>query len=49
MQGKIKWFDDKRGYGYIEYKEDGRVIVHFYNKDNSSSFEVLLNPKEKTA
>jgi cold shock CspA family protein len=48
MQEKIKWFNDKRGYGYLEYKENGEVVVHFYNKDNSASFEVVLNLKEKT-
>ena len=29
MKGQVKWFDDKRGYGFIT-AEDGRdVYVHF--------------------
>ena len=29
MRGKVKWFDDKRGYGFIT-GDDGRdVYVHF--------------------
>jgi CspA family cold shock protein len=26
--GKVKWFDDAKGYGFIE-TEDGDVFVHF--------------------
>lgn len=30
MQGIVKWFDDKLGYGFIECKEvDKDVFVHF--------------------
>ena len=27
--GIVKWFSDKKGYGFIEQKEEGDVFVHF--------------------
>ena len=29
MQGKVKWFDAKKGFGFIETEEGGDVFVHF--------------------
>lgn len=49
MKANVKWFNDEIGYGYIEYKDNGEIVVCFYNKDNSSTHELVLNPKEKTA
>ena len=27
--GKIKWFNNEKGYGFIEYKENEDVFVHY--------------------
>lgn len=27
--GTVKWFDNQKGYGFIEYNEEDDVFVHF--------------------
>jgi cold shock protein len=29
ITGRVKWFDDKKGFGFIEREGDGDVFVHF--------------------
>ncbi len=55
-KGKVKWFNDAKGYGFIEQESDGEdVFVHFsaiqssgyktLNEGQAVEFEVTTGPK----
>lgn len=29
MTGRVKWFNNEMGYGFIDYKENADVFVHY--------------------
>lgn len=29
MTGKVRWFNDEKGFGFIEYKDNDDVFVHY--------------------
>lgn len=29
MQGRVKWFNNEKGYGFIEYEELDDIFVHY--------------------
>ncbi len=40
MVGKVKWFNNEKGYGFIEYKEDEDIFVH-YSAIESDGYKTL--------
>ncbi len=45
MQGKVKWFNPDKGYGFIETEEGGDVFVHF-SAIQSDGFKTLEEGQE---
>ncbi len=54
-EGKVKWFNDSKGFGFIEYGEGEDVFVHFsaiqadgfktLQEGASVRFEIEMTPK----
>ena len=40
MNGKVKWFNNEKGYGFIEYKDNEDIFVH-YSAIKCNGFKTL--------
>lgn len=40
MRGRVKWFNNDKGYGFIEYKENEDIFVH-YSAINQDGYKTL--------
>ena len=41
MEGKVKWFNDKKGYGFIETESEGDIFVHYSGIEDTGGFRSL--------
>ncbi len=41
LKGKVKWFNNDKGYGFIEYENSGDIFVH-YSSILSQGYRTLV-------
>jgi CspA family cold shock protein len=59
VKGKVKWFNEKKGFGFIKKESGGDVFVHFadiesdgfktLSEDQEVSFEIIQDKKGEKA
>ncbi|MFM1515053.1 cold-shock protein [Helcococcus ovis] len=46
VKGTVKWFNAKKGYGYITTEEGNDVFVHFTALEDNGEFRTLKDGQE---
>lgn len=41
MKNKIKWFNDGERYGFIEYKNDKDVFIHYFSTNKHETIKLI--------
>jgi len=41
MRGRVKWFNNEKGFGFIEYKDEEDIFVH-YSAILSEGYKTLV-------
>ena len=45
VEGRIKWYNEKKGYGFIETDEDGDIFVHSSGIDDHGFFTLRADDR----
>jgi CspA family cold shock protein len=45
-RGRVKWFNDQKGYGFIEQEEGGGDVFVHYSNINGDGFKTLAEGEE---
>ena len=45
MRSKVKWFNDDKGFGFIEYRENTDIFVH-YSSIRANGYKTLSKGQE---
>jgi len=48
MEGTVKWFNDKKGFGFIETESEGDVFVHYSGIEDTEGFRSLKEGEKVT-
>lgn len=46
MKGIVKWFNTRKGFGFIEYKDNEDIFVHFTCIESDEKFKYLVKGEE---
>ena len=49
MEGKVKWFNDKKGYGFIETESEGDIFVHYSGIEDTGGFRSLQEGENRAS